>query len=64
MNKLTALSRLSSAYWYIRDTYGNGETSNVLEDKFGYIRRSLNLEDLKPAPKDAEGLNPAGPKYL
>lgn len=63
MNKLTALSKLSSAYWYIRNVYGNGEPSNVLADKFGYVRRSLDLEDLRPR-KENEGLNPAGPRYL
>jgi hypothetical protein len=64
MNKLTALSKLANAYWYVRDTYGYAETAQLLDYKFGCIRRSLSIEDLKPQPKNAEGMNPSGPKYL
>jgi len=63
MNKLTALSKLANAYWYVRDVYGNAVSSGILEDKFHYIRRSLRIEDLKPV-KCTEGLNPVGPRYL
>jgi hypothetical protein len=63
MNKLTALSKLANAYWHQGGPAGSSATS-MLEEKFGYIRRSMTLEDLKPQPKSTEGLNPAGPKYL
>ena len=70
MNKLTALSKLANAYhhlmglpkekWFTSD-YAAADT---LADKFGYIRRSMSIEDLKPQPKCTEGLNPAGPKFF
>jgi hypothetical protein len=71
MNKLTALSKLANAYHYLNDSmermadYGHDiEAQHTLFDKFGYIRRSLSIDDLKPQPKSAEGLNPAGPKFF
>lgn len=65
MNKLTALSKLASAYHYIAERSPNGETVAIIAEKFGYIRRSLRLEDLMPQPRQtAEGLNPAGPKFF
>jgi hypothetical protein len=64
MNKLTALSKLASAYHYLFPTGAEQEALNVLSDKFGYIRRSLSIEDLKTQPKCTEGLNPAGPKFF
>jgi hypothetical protein len=64
MNKLTALSKLSSAYHYLFPTGAGQDALNMLSDKFHYVRRSMTLLDLAPQPKDAEGLNPAGPKYL
>lgn len=71
MNKLTALSKLANAWLYLVKfgSENDGLTALpdalvILNDKFGYIRRSMAIEDLAPQPKDAEGLNPAGPKYL
>jgi hypothetical protein len=65
MNKLAALSKLAGAYHSLPKTLETDtEASNILADKFHYIRRSLRLEDLKPAPKNAEGLNPVGPKFF
>jgi hypothetical protein len=64
MNKLTALSKLSSAYHYLFPTGAEQDALNVLSDKFHYVRRSLHIEDLAPQPKSTEGLNPSGPKYL
>lgn len=69
MNKLTALSKLASAYWdiYNRTSLMDEATADamlLIEDNFGYIRRSLRIEDLKPQPKNTEGLNPAGPKFF
>ena len=64
MNKLTALSKLASAYHYLFPTGAEQEALNVLSDKFHYIRRSTTLLDLAPQPKSTEGLNPAGPKFF
>jgi hypothetical protein len=57
MNKLNALSKLANAYHYVLAGNGDGETAAVLEDKFGYIRRSLRIEDLAPQAKCTEGFN-------
>ena len=62
MNKLTALSKLANAYWHIAGE--PTEATEILVSNFHYIRRSLRIEDLKPQPKSAEGLNPAGPKFF
>jgi hypothetical protein len=64
MNKLTALSKLANAYYYLFTTDAPQEALNLLSDKFHYTRRNLMLLDLAPKPKCAEGFNPAGPKYL
>jgi len=68
MNKLTALSKLSNAYWELRKSVPISEdvceAMMVLEDMFGRIRRSLRIEDLKPQPKCAEGFNPKGPVHF
>ena len=71
MNKLTALSKLASAWLYLvkfgSETDGLTDLPDalvILDDNFGYIRRSLRIEDLKPQPKSTEGLNPAGPKFF
>ena len=64
MNKLTALSKLSSAYHYLFPTDAGQDALNLLSDKFHYLRRSLTLLDLAPQPKSAEGMNPTGPRYL
>jgi hypothetical protein len=64
MNKLTALSKLSSAYHYLFPTGAEQDALNLLSDKFHYLRRSLTLLDLAPQSKSTEGLNPVGPKYF
>ena len=65
MNKLSALSKLSSAYHYLFPTGAPQEALNILSDKFHYTRRSLTLLDLAPkTPEPAEGLNPTGPKFF
>ena len=65
MNKLTALSKLASAYHALGfDSLSNMQAKVILSDSFGYIRRSLRIEDLAPQPKSTEGLNPAGPKFF
>ena len=66
MNKLTALSKLAGAYHSLLfDSLPNAQAKIILDDTFGYVRRSLRIEDLKPEPKQpAEGLNPAGPKFF
>ena len=56
MNKLSALSKLSNAYHYLLSTpidVGDAIAVTELADKFGYIRRSLRIGDLKPQSKDA-----------
>lgn len=57
MNKLNALSKLANAFHYIQDSITTTETLDILDYKFNHIRRSLRIEDLKPAPKDEEGFN-------
>ena len=66
MNKLTALSKLAGAYHYLdlSDKAIDEEAFTILASKFGYTRRSLSIEDLKPLPKDTEGLNPKGPVHF
>jgi hypothetical protein len=64
MNKLTALSKLASAYHSVPEESGYPTAKDLLDDRFGYIRSSLRIEDLKPLPKCAEGLNPVGPKFF
>lgn len=64
MNRLEALKTLARAYWHIRTTQqtaGDIEAALVLEDKFGYIRRSLTLTDIKPC---MEGFNGRMPTQL
>jgi hypothetical protein len=65
MNKLTALSKLASAYHYVTaQPVVDQEAAATLMDTFGYIRRSLRISDMQPQPKCTEGLNPAGPKFF
>lgn len=76
MNKLSALSKLANAYYHIvpqaypmlpgtMEDRSNFATTQLLYDKFNYVRRSLRIEDLAPQPKQpAEGLNPVGPKFF
>jgi hypothetical protein len=52
MNKLSALSKLASAYHTLGvDSLYNVQAKIILSENFGYIRRSLRIEDLKPQPK-------------
>jgi hypothetical protein len=76
LTKLDALRILASAYW----KSDMGETASILRDKFGYVRRSMTLDDLKPTHNvyfDAdlveravvnavvdEGYNGRGPTWL
>jgi len=65
MNKLTALSKLAGAYYYLfPDLSVSQEALDLLSRNFHYIRRSMLLDDLRPQPKDAEGLNPKGPVHF
>lgn len=64
MNKLTALSKLASAYHYLFPTEAPQEALNMLSDKFHYVRRSTTLLDLAPQPKSAEGINGKGPTFF
>jgi hypothetical protein len=81
LTKLDALRILASAYHYLRaDLRYSDLDACILRDKFGYVRRSMTLEDLKPTHNvyfDAdlveravvnavvdEGWNPRGPTYL
>ena len=64
MTKLSALSKLANAYYYLFPSEAPQEALNVLSDKFHYIRRSLILDDLRPAPKCDEGFNGRGPTWL
>ena len=63
MNKLSALSKLANAFHYLH-TQNVHEGLEILANKFGYIRRSLRIEDLKPAKADAEGLNGKMPTFF
>ena len=60
MNKLTALSKLANAFHYLKDQ-DRHEGMNVLAHKFGYLRRSLRIEDLMPV-KCVEGYNGRCPR--
>ena len=66
-DKLTALSTLAHAFHYVVDTYPAGSggrgAMHILDDKFGYIRRSLQIQELKPV-KCTEGINGKGPTWL
>ena len=62
MDKLDALLILSNAYWYVRDIYGNDEAAGILHYKFNRTRRSLLIEDLRPAK--SEGLNGRMPTFF
>ena len=64
MTRVDALKILARAYWHIRTTQQTNadiEAALLLEEKFGYIRRSLTLADLKPC---LEGFNGKGPTHL
>ena len=63
MNKLTAPSKLANAYHHLEqsDALDNRDATEEIKAVFGYIRRSLRIEDLKPVP---EGLNGKGPTFF
>jgi hypothetical protein len=60
LTKLDAMRILASAYHHLSDT----EAREMLAYAFGYVRRSLRLEDLRPLPACKEGWNGKGPVYL
>ena len=62
MNKLAALSKLANAFHYLKDQ-DRHEGMNILAHKFGYLRRSLRIEDLMPV-KCVEGYNGRMPTQL
>ena len=66
MNKLNALSKLAGAYHDLdlSDKAVDEEAFTILASKFGYTRRSLRIEDLKPAPKNEEGYNGRMPVHF
>ena len=67
MNRLSALSKLANAYHYLLSIpidVGDAIAVTELADKFGYIRRSLRIGDLKPQSKSTEGMNPKGPTFF
>lgn len=63
LTKLTALSKLANAFNYLYPTGAPQNALDVLSDKFHYIRRSLRIEDLKPAKND-EGFNGKMPTFF
>ena len=64
MNKLTALSKLANAFYYLYPTGAPQNALDILSDKFHYIRRSLTMLDLAPQSKSTEGMNPKGPTFF
>jgi hypothetical protein len=64
MNKLTALSKLASAWYYLLDQETVDDSLDLIGKNFHYIRRSLRLIDLKPQPKCTEGFNGKGPTHF
>ena len=67
MDKLTALSKLASAYNYLINYAPDLRDNNalwIIHGAFGHVRRSLYIEDLKPQPKCTEGLNGRGTTWL
>jgi len=67
LTKLDAMRILGNAFWYVVNNYpaGRGErgAQHILEDKFGYVRRSFSITDLKPQIS-TEGWNPKGPTHF
>ena len=65
MNKLEALRMLSRAYWHIvgrgAENDADTETLDILNNSFGYVRRSIRVEDMRP---ESEGLNGRMPQYF
>ena len=64
LNKLDALRILSNAYWYVRDIYGNDNAASLLDWRFNAVRRSLNIQDLRPETVVNEGFNGRMPTYF
>lgn len=68
LTKLDALRTLANAYWYAfyTDKYALGAYSaaDIIGASFGYVRRSMTLEDLKPAPVVNEGYNGRMPTHF
>jgi hypothetical protein len=62
--KLEALAILSKAYHYLLGKEGPNEATHTIADKFGYIRRSLRIEDLTPKIETNEGYNGRMPSYF
>jgi hypothetical protein len=61
LTKLDALRILASAYYYVNDI----EAASVLGHAFGYVRRSLSLDDLRPKFEGiVEGFNGRMPTHF
>ena len=63
LTKFDALRILGNAYWYAMEHVGYGYTVEILEDKFGRVRRSLSVRDMAPQ-HDTEGLNGRMPTHF
>jgi len=63
ITKLDALGKLANAYHYLlglpesKWLVTDFNATEILQDKFHHVRRSMTLMDLKPQPKSAEGWN-------
>ena len=69
LTKLDALRILSNAYWHLNAYWypeAKFDSQFILVDKFGYVRRSMTLEDLKPQEHYVtnEGYNGKMPQYF
>jgi hypothetical protein len=67
MDKLDALRVLSNAYHFMAKhrTFGDQQAMGLLNEKFGYVRRSLRIEELESdAIEDNEGYNGRMPMYF
>jgi len=68
--RLDALRILANAYHYLlglpesKWLVTDFNATEILQDKFHHVRRSITLRDLKPQPKSAEGGNGRGPTWL
>jgi hypothetical protein len=62
--KLEALKTLGQAYHYLLGKEGPNEATHTIADKFGYLRRSLRIEDLAPKTDNNEGYNGKMPSYF
>jgi hypothetical protein len=62
MTKIDALRILSNAYWYLHidrpvPVQFENDAQVLIEDRFGYVRRSMSIKDLRPVPVVHEGYN-------